>query len=112
MISVTRYITADNTDVLSGTDLAQIPDQGTLGLYIASTQADTVVTITGPGIEPAGRLITVQLRTNGQPNQSDDLGYLLPVVQGGKYVINVDVVTAATVGIIASFTSDLEQELA
>jgi len=108
MISVNRFITADDTDALANTDLAQIPGSGLLVIYIASTQNDTQVTVTGPNIEPAGRLIRVVQRTNGVPNMSDDEPFVLPVSQGGKYVLNVDIVTAATVGIFAKFAHAYE----
>lgn len=103
MISYTTFISADNTDVLNGTDLANMPSDGILTLYIASTQNDTVFTLTGPGQEPAARLIRVPQRTNGQASLADDLGWSIPVLQGGRYILNVDVVTAATVGITAIF---------
>lgn len=103
MIVVSSTITADNTDVLSGTDLANIPGDGQLDVYIASTQNDTVYSITGPGNEPIARLQKCQLRTNGMPVLSDDLPLTLLVSQGGHYIINVDIVTAATVNILAIF---------
>lgn len=112
MLNNRQFLTADNTDVLSGTDLANIPSDGQLDLFIASTQNDTQVTITGPGIEPAGRLIRVEQRTNGQPSTADSVPYSLPVTQGGHYVINVDIVTAATVGFEAVYRSLEELGLA
>lgn len=106
MIVVQRVISADNTDVLSGTDLAQIPGNGQLDLYIASSQADTVFSISGPANEPLVRLQTAVLRTNGVPSLQDDVPLSLLAIQGGKYVINVDVVTAASVGIVAIFRDE------
>lgn len=103
MIVVSATITADNTDVLSGTDLANIPGDGQLDIFAASTQNDTTMTITGPGNEPLIRSQKLQLRSNGMPILSDDLPYTLLVSQGGHYVINIDVVTAATVNILAVF---------
>lgn len=107
MIIVTKTFTADNTDLLSGTDLANIPAFGQLDVYIASTQNDTILTITGPGVEPLLRLQTLLLRSNGMPLLSDDAPYSLPVSQGGKYILNLDIVTAATVVMYAVFR-DLE----
>lgn len=103
MIVVSSTITADNTDILSGTDLANIPGDGQLDIFIASTQNDTVYSITGPGNEPIARLQKAQLRTNGMPIMSDDLPLTLLVSQGGHYVINIDIVTAATVNVIVIF---------
>lgn len=107
MIVVNRTLTADDTDALNGTDLANIPGDGQLDVFIASTQVDTVFTLTGPGTEPVARLIRVQQRTNGVPSLQDDVPYSIPVTNG-HYVLNVDIVTAATVGIIARFISALE----
>lgn len=106
-ITVNRVLTADDTDALANTDLANIPDEGQLDLFIASTQNDTVFTFTGPGIEPAARLIRVQQRTNGMPSLQDDVPYSVPVGPG-HYVVNVDIVTAATVGLTALYRSIAE----
>lgn len=105
MIVVTAVISADNTDALSSTDLSNIPDDGQLDLFIASTQNDTVFSVTGPGQEPIARLIKVQLRTNGMPSLQDDIPYSIPVVAGGHYVVNIDIVTAATVNLVAMYRS-------
>lgn len=102
MIVVNRTLTADDTDALANTDLSNIPGPGQLDVFIASTQADTVFTLTGPGTEPIARLIRVQQRTNGVPSLQDDVPYSIPVGPG-HYVLNVDIVTAATVGFVARF---------
>lgn len=103
MITVNRVLTADDTDALASTDLANIPADGQLDVFISSTQSDTVFTLTGPDTEPVARLIRVQQRTNGVPSLQDDVPYSIPVVGGGHYTLNVDIVTAATVGIVAIF---------
>lgn len=103
MIIVSSTITADNTDVLSGTDLANIPSDGQLDIFLASTQNDTLYSITGPGNEPIARTQKMQLRTNGMPILSDDLPLTLLVTQGGHYIVNIDIVTAATVNLIAIY---------
>jgi hypothetical protein len=104
MISVQRFFTADDTDVLANTDLANIPGPGQLDLFIASTQNDTVFTFTGPGAEPIARLIRVEQRTNGQPSLIDSSPFSV-AVDTGHYTLNVDIVTAATVGVIAHYRS-------
>lgn len=104
MVVVNRTLTADDTDALAGTDLANLPGPGQLDVFIASTQADTVFTLTGPGAEPIARLIRVQQRTNGVPSLQDDVPYSIPVLPG-HYVLNVDIVTAATVGFVARYIS-------
>ncbi len=107
MIVVQQVITADDLDVLAGTDLANIPELGILAVWAASTVNDTLMSITGPGSEPVVRTQVVILRANGMPDRSTDTPYLVGVVQGGHYVVNVDVVTAATVTIMAIY---LDQE--
>lgn len=104
MIAVNRFLTVDDTDALANTDLANIPGPGQLDLFIASTQNDTVFTLTGPGTEPAARLIRVSQRTNGQPSLVDDVPYSIPV-DTGHYTLNIDIVTAATVGFNAVYRS-------
>ena len=111
MISVNRFITADDTDALAGTDLANIPGPGQLDLFLASTQNDTVFSFTGPGAEPLARLIRVGQRTNGQPALSDDVPYSMPV-DTGHYVLNIDIVTAATVSFVAVYRTIEELALA
>lgn len=104
MISVQRTITADDTDALANTDLANIPGPGQLDVFISSTQNDTVFSLTGPGIEPIARLIRVAQRTNGMPSLLDDSPYSIPV-DAGHYVLNIDVVTAATASFVAHYRS-------
>ena len=103
MIVVSKTITADNSDILANTDFANIPANGQLDIFLASTQNDTVVTITGPANEPIIRGQTLQLRSNGMPLLSDDIPFSLLVTQGGHYVINIDIVTGATVNVIVIF---------
>lgn len=100
-------ITADNTDVLQGTDLQSL-GRGILTILIASTQNDTVVTVTGPD-SVLGRLINVILRTNGMPIVDQDVPYEMQILtDGAKVVVNVDIVTAATVGLIFVHTPEAE----
>lgn len=107
MIIVEVVGSADNTDVLAGSDLANIPEGGVIMIRAASTQQDTDLTITGPGSEPVARNIPMILRANAEIRQQDDPSFQLPVTQGGRYVINVDVVTAATFRISVTY-ADLE----
>ncbi len=103
MIVVDVVLTADNTDVLSGSDLANIPALGGLSIFACSTQQDTLLTITGPGSEPVVRNIPMTMRANAEIRQDEDIKYMIPVSQGGRYVLGVDVVTSATVRIRAVY---------
>lgn len=100
-ISVPFSISADNADVLSGTQLDPLPYDGELQIFIASSQADTLWSL-----KLADDLVVdnrpVPQRTNGIPQQSDDPGYAQEVINGVKAKIVVDIVTGATVTGIAT----------
>lgn len=108
MIQYQTTLTADNSDVFQGTDLQSAPEAGYLALYLASTQNDTEITFSAAANVPA-RLIKAVLRSNGMPLLSDDIPYVIPMGPGAKPVLNVNIVTAATVGVFAMFVgiSDL-----
>jgi len=107
-IIVETVLSADNTDVLDGTDLANIPEMGVLTVFAMSTQDDTLMTITGPGSEPVIRNQALGLRANAEIRQSEDTPYQVGVTQGGHYILAIDVQTAATVRVRAIF-QDLEE---
>jgi len=103
VIVVENIGTADDADFLAGTDLANIPSPGMLSIYAASTQNDTLLTITGPGAEAVTRAQAVTLRANSEIRMDEDITYPVLVSQGGRYVIDVNVQTAATFRIRAVF---------
>lgn len=96
MIIVENTGTADDADFLDATDLANIPSAGVLTVYASSTQDDTLITITGPGSEPVVRSQAILLRANGEIRANEDVPYVVPVFQGGHYIVDVNVQTAAT----------------
>ena len=98
----TENLTADDVDVLSGTALDQLEAGGQLDIFVISTQADTLLTITGPDAEPIALSIEVPLETRAI-RPADDLPFSLPLLSGGHYTVNVDIVTAATVQFIAIY---------
>lgn len=95
-ITVPFSITATNADILDGTQLDPIPFDGTLLIYLASTQGDSTFSL-----KLADELVqdarVVAQRTNGEPNESDDTGYSVDVINGIKARLAVTIVTAATV---------------
>jgi len=103
MIVVEATGTADDADFLANTDLANIPELGGLSIFASSTQNDTLITITGPGSEPVVRGQAILLRANAEIRQDEDISFQVPVTQGGRYVIDVNVQTAATFRIRAIF---------
>lgn len=93
-------ITADNADVLDGTDLANFNPDSAAIVYIASTQNDSVLILTAPEEGASAVKIRVPQRTNGMPLESDDPGIVVAMPSGGHLKVDVDIVTAATVGIL------------
>jgi len=103
MIEVRTVDTADNTDALAGTDLETVPGPGFLLIWGASTQADTEVTITGGPLRPTARATLLPMRANGVPNINEDPPKVIPVTGGEKIVINLNIVTAATVCFVVQY---------
>lgn len=102
MIQVTGIKTADTTNALSGTDLQSAPGAGLVLFWVASSQADTIITITAPPAV-AVRNINPHLRTNGVPLVSDDSPVALAVRGGEQIALQIDIVTGATVGYVVKF---------
>lgn len=103
MIIVKKTFTATNADLLAGTDLNAIPEDGQLDIYQASSQNDWTETITGPGNEPVVNAQKIEQRTNGMVLLKDDLPISILVSQGGHYIVNTTVVTAGTGNLIVIY---------
>ena len=102
-IVVEVVLTADNADLLAGSDLESIPQGGVLTVYGASTQADTTITVTGPNMQAVVRAMPLTLRASSEIRQDSDVPFVVPVARAGKYIVNIDVVTAATVRVRAIY---------
>jgi len=102
MINVERTITADNADFLAGSQLDQPGVPGVYTVWGASTVGDTELTITlgGRTIVNAAQLI---LRANSEIRELEDGFYQMLSRGAGRPVININVVTAATVRIRVKF---------
>lgn len=102
IITVESTLTADNTDFLAGTQLDQPGVPGVYTIWGVSTVGDTTMTIT-----LGGRTITnaavLALRANSEIRENEDTFFQLMSVTGGRPVINVNVVTAATVRVRVKF---------
>lgn len=83
-----RYVTATNSNVLSGTQLESAPYNCTYMVLIAADNATTTATITAPGAQAALDDFVV-LRTNGIPDASADVGYIINLAQGQRPVIAI-----------------------
>ncbi len=95
-------ITVDDTDVLTGTALDQLEAGGQLDVLVLSTQADTILSITGPDNEPIALGVEIPQETRAL-RPADDLAMSLAVVSGGHYNVDINIVTAATVQFMAVY---------
>jgi len=101
-ITVEDVITATNTDFLAGTQLDQPGVPGVYTVWLASTVADTTVTI-----RLGSRIITdaaaVILRANSEIREDEDTFFQMLSRTGGRPVINITEVTAASIRVRVKF---------
>ena len=97
-----EQITADDADVLAGTQLDTLQEGGQLDIYILSSQADTLYSLFGPGNEPLVTNAEVPNETRA-PRVNDDTPHTLVVMKAGHYTLDINIVTAATVIVLIIF---------
>jgi len=102
IITVESTLTADNADFLAATQLDQPGVPGVYTIWLASTVGDTEVTITLGGRTIISGGIVV-LRANSEIRENEDTFYQMLSMTGGRPVININVVTAATVRVRVKF---------
>jgi len=102
MITDEQIVTADNTDVLAGTQLDQPGVPGVYTIWATSTVGDTLITISQGGRRIVDRGV-VTLRANSEIRENEDPYFQMLSPTGGRPVINIDVVTAATVRVRTRF---------
>ena len=108
MIEVKKVLDADNSDVLSGTQLDQISEAGLFEILCASTVADTTITVSMMD-EIIINNQPVALRANGEPLMSDDVPISIDVGDGGgRPIIAIDETTPATICVRVFFTPEEE----
>lgn len=102
MITDEQTTTADDADILAGTQLDQPGVPGVYTVWAASTVGDTTITINlgGRTIVNAGILV---LRANSEIRENEDTFFQMLSRTGGRPVININVVTAATVRVRTKF---------
>lgn len=105
MIIVQKVLSADNADVLAASDLETMPSVGALSIFAASTQVDSALTVSGGPLAQVARTYTLPKRTDGSIDMQSDVPLVVPVTQGAKITVNLDIVTAATVYLTAVFQS-------
>lgn len=102
MIQVTGIKTATNANILASTDLQSAPSAGVVLFWCASSQADTLITISAPP-SIASRNVNPHVRTNGVPLVSDDSPVAVAVRGGEQIILQMTVVTGCTFGYIVKF---------
>jgi len=102
MITVEEVITASDTDFLAGTQLDQPGVPGVYTVWGVSTVGDTTITIRlGSRIVTDAAVLT--LRANSEIRENEDTFFQMISRTGGRPVINIVEVTAATIRIRVKF---------
>lgn len=102
ILTVENTLTADDADFLAGTLLDQPGVPGVYTVWGASTVGDTQITITLGGRTVTNAAI-LTLRANSEIRENEDTFFQMLSRTGGRPVININVVTAATVRIRVKF---------
>jgi len=102
MITVESVLTASNTDFLSGTQLDQPGVPGVYTVWLASTVGDTTVSITLGGRTIVSGAVVI-LRANSEIRNDEDNFYQMLSRTGGRPVINITEVTAASIRVRVIF---------
>lgn len=102
IITVEDVITASDADFLAGSQLDQPGVPGVYTIFLASTVGDSTVTIS-----LGGRTITnaavITLRANSEIRENEDTFFQVSSPTGGRPVINIVEVTAATIRVRVKF---------
>jgi len=102
MITDEQVLTATNADVLAGTQLDQPGVPGIYTVWACSTVGDTSITITLGGRTVVNGAI-VTLRANSEIRENEDVFFQMLSKTGGRPVINVVEVTAASIRVRTKF---------
>lgn len=102
MITDEQVITATNGDLLAGTQLDQPGVPGVYTVWLASTVGDSTVTITMGGRTIVNAAV-ITLRANSEIRENEDTFFQIVSRTGGRPVINVIEVTAASIRIRTKF---------
>jgi len=102
IITVEEVITATNADFLAGTQLDQPGVAGVYTVWVASTVGDSTITITLGGQQIVNAAAIV-LRANSEIRESEDTFFQMISFTGGRPVINILEVTAASIRVRVKF---------
>jgi len=102
MVTDEQVLTSNTPDVLAGTQLDQPGVPGVYTVWAASTVGDSQITISlGGRTVVNGAIIT--LRANSEIRENEDTFFQMLSQTGGRPVINVVEVTAATIRVRTKF---------
>jgi len=102
IITVEDVITASNADFLAGTQLDQPGVAGVYTVWAVSTVGDTTITITLGGQQIVNAAVVI-LRANSEIRENEDTFFQMISLTGGRPVINIIEVTAASIRIRVKF---------
>jgi len=102
LVTVQDLITATNTDFLAGTQLDQPGVPGVFTIWVASSVADSTLTITMGGRTLVNSAV-IPLRANAEIREDEDNFYQVLSVGAGRPVINITEVTAANIQVRVKF---------
>lgn len=102
MITDEQLLTATNTDVLAGTQLDQPGVAGVYTIWLASTVGDTTVSVSLGGRTVVNAAVVV-LRANSEIRENEDTFFQVLSRTGGRPVISVTEVTAASIRVRTKF---------
>lgn len=102
MVTDQQLLTATNTDVLAGTQLDQPGVPGVYTVWVASTVADSTVTISLGGRTIVNNAV-IPLRANAEIVEDADNFYQMVSLMAGRPVINITEVTAASIQVRTVF---------
>ena len=102
MVTDEQVLTASNTDVLAGTQLDQPGVPGVYTIWLASTVGDTTVSISLGGRQITTAAVVI-LRANSEIRVDEDPFFQMLSRTGGRPVINVTEVTAASIRVRTVF---------
>jgi len=102
IITVESVLTTSNVDFLAGTQLDQPGVPGVYTIWAASTVGDSTITVTlGGRTVTDGAVIT--LRANSEIRENEDTFFQATSLTGGRPVINITEVTAASIRVRVKF---------
>jgi len=96
-------VTADDGDVMVNTSLAFAPGAGAIGVFLASTVADSRATVAVGGRVLKNDSIIGKVIANAQIDADQDVPLVQPVTGGQKIKVALDVVSAGTLRCLVVF---------